>query len=315
MHVVEASLERRLRPVLDDAHQNMVVYNCRSAFTHLLDYLGDLVADLDQRDVRAHLQPLCLRHPITRILHQDPFSLRSWRKPRGYAGDAPLIDYLYGLSSPPPDTTSHGSEVFAQNMARPSATSVRTRRGLTATTIDEQASAWGERLEVLSLACGHLREVALSAAVSNRHARITAFDQDVRSVEEARRACASLPVEVRYGSVRQALTRSLTSDHFHFVYAAGLYDYLADATAARLTARLFELVLPGGRLFFGNFLPGNVDRGYMETYMDWYLHYRTTDQIRDCLREIPEDRIASSTSFVDPEGRIGYCEVTKQASP
>ena len=37
----------------------------------------------------------CLSHPLNDLLHQDPFTCRAYEKPRGYAGDAELIDFIY----------------------------------------------------------------------------------------------------------------------------------------------------------------------------------------------------------------------------
>ena len=34
----------------------------------------------------------CIAHPVREFLHQDPFTRRSFQKPRGHAGDAVLID-------------------------------------------------------------------------------------------------------------------------------------------------------------------------------------------------------------------------------
>src|SRR4051794_26007505 len=39
----------------------------------------------------------CLDHPLRNLLHEDPFTFRAFSKPRGYAGDAVMMDYIYGL--------------------------------------------------------------------------------------------------------------------------------------------------------------------------------------------------------------------------
>src|SRR4051812_11537217 len=38
----------------------------------------------------------CQTHPLMKVLHQDPFTFRAFSKPRGYAGDAVMMDYIYG---------------------------------------------------------------------------------------------------------------------------------------------------------------------------------------------------------------------------
>jgi len=39
----------------------------------------------------------CLQDPVCNLLYQDPFTYRAFSKPRGYAGDAVMMDYIYGL--------------------------------------------------------------------------------------------------------------------------------------------------------------------------------------------------------------------------
>ena len=40
----------------------------------------------------------CLSYPLRELLHQDPFTYRAFSKPRGYAGDAVTMDYIYGIA-------------------------------------------------------------------------------------------------------------------------------------------------------------------------------------------------------------------------
>ena len=111
------------------------------------------------------VQQVALPHPLKDLLHQDPFTRRSFEKPRGYAGDADLLDFIYGNRSA--DTSSaHGHSVFQYTTNAPASKAVRYRRDLLAALIDALAQ---ERKEprILSLACGHLREAHLSQAVQD----------------------------------------------------------------------------------------------------------------------------------------------------
>ena len=40
-------------------------------------------------------------HPVRDLLLMDPFTYRAYSKPRGYAGDAVMMDYIYGLGEMP----------------------------------------------------------------------------------------------------------------------------------------------------------------------------------------------------------------------
>src|SRR6185503_16334963 len=64
--------------------------------------LEDLFEDLSlRREEEPETWPdfarSCLDHPLRHVLHQDPFTYRAFSKPRGYAGDAVMMDYIYGL--------------------------------------------------------------------------------------------------------------------------------------------------------------------------------------------------------------------------
>src|SRR6476660_5776461 len=64
--------------------------------------LDELFDDLCERreqnpDSWRQYADTCLNHPIRDLLYQDPFTHRAFAKPRGYAGDAVMMHYIYGL--------------------------------------------------------------------------------------------------------------------------------------------------------------------------------------------------------------------------
>ena len=69
---------------------------------HVSGLLDDLVDDLaDCRQGNADHWPEMARwysgHAVRDLLLNDPFTYRAFAKPRGYAGDAVMMDYIYGL--------------------------------------------------------------------------------------------------------------------------------------------------------------------------------------------------------------------------
>ncbi|KQO66335.1 hypothetical protein ASF22_20570 [Methylobacterium sp. Leaf87] len=100
--------------------------------------------------------------------------------------------------------------------------------------------------------------------------------------------------------------------HFDLVYAAGLYDYLPQDVARRVSRCLFEMVKPNGVLIIPNFLTSTLGAGAMEALMDWWLIYRDEHQIRDFATEIPIHEISSITYRSDLD-EIGYLRIEKSA--
>ncbi|GMT98420.1 class I SAM-dependent methyltransferase [Corallococcus caeni] len=253
---------------------------------------------------------LARKHPMRPFLHQCPFTRHAFERPRGYAGDAALIDYLYMDHAA--DELHAGREIYRYMHGQPSARSVRERRELLARMMDETAERRPDG-RVLSVACGHLREAESSRAVAERRLEeLIAFDQDPVSLAEISRLHPGGIVRPVCGSVRSLLAGKAVFTDLDFAYSAGLYDYLSDSVAARLTALLFHMLRPGGRLLVANFAVHPPETGYMEAFMDWWLTYRDEDGMRGLLSETPLEQVANVRLFRDSQDNVIYLEATRQ---
>jgi extracellular factor (EF) 3-hydroxypalmitic acid methyl ester biosynthesis protein len=252
------------------------------------------------------------KHPLLGVLHADPFTYRAFAKPRGYAGDAVMMDYIYGygveqIDALPPIVR----KVFDYCTTTAAPLAVRFRRQLLAETIDTVANSLGRPADVVALAAGHLREADLSCAVRARRANVVAIDQDEESLNVIRRDYGTFSVRTQNASVRRIIAGRAPLESCDLAYSAGLYDYLPAAAATRLTAIMFDALRPGGQLLVANFLPNILDLGYMEGVMDWQLIYRDDAQMRGLLGEIDTREIAATEQFHDPLGNITFLTVTK----
>ncbi len=248
-------------------------------------------------------------HPLRELLHQCPFTRHAYERPRGYAGDAALIDYLYaerGGSGADP-----GEDIYRFLYQQPSSRSVRERRELFAKEIDTVA-AQVHMPRMLSVACGHLREAELSRAVKeHRIGEFIAFDQDPISLAEVSQQHPETAIRPVCGSVRALLTGRVRFGHLDLVYSAGLYDYLSDGTARRLTQILFGMLNPGGRLMVANFATC-PEAGYLEAFMDWWLIYRDEEQMGSISLDIDPLELAATRMFRDKERNVIYLELTRR---
>lgn len=242
--------------------------------------------------VWEQLIPLAQNHAVARLCHEDPFTRWSFQKPRGYSGDAGLLDFIYGHPSVQSllDAASPlGKAIHGYVSQAPACVAVRERRDLLAQFVDDVASSRGGEAEILTIAAGHLREGAMSQALKNGTIkRWIALDQDPLSVGAVASEYAGTAVEAVDGSVGTILKRSQTLGTFDFVYAAGLYDYLADEVAIKLSQRCLQMLKPNGTFLFANFADKIPDDGYMETFMNWTLLLRSEEDMWRIMRAAAE---------------------------
>jgi hypothetical protein len=257
----------------------------------------------------------CLAHPLRDLVHQDPFTFRAFAKPRGYAGDAVLLDFIYGTEErwPVPETTTPlGRAIFNYTTSAPAPAGVRARREFIANLLDHLSDKV-HRPHILSVAAGHLREALLSAAVKRRKmGRFVALDADRESLEVVSNTCSFYGVEVIPASFRQMLTGAVQLGTFDLTYSTGLFDYLPQKVAQQLTWAMFAMLRPRGRLVVANFLPGIRDVGYMESYMGWKLLYRTRQEMLEVAERIPEAEVRDIRLFSEENRNILFLQVTRR---
>jgi len=250
-------------------------------------------------------------HRLRAMLHQEPLTRHAFEKPRGYPGDAELLDLIYRDSPFTGAMTPLGARIHAWAASQNACRSVRERRHILGTLIDAVAS---ERSmpRILSLACGHLREAHHSEAVrGNAIGELVAVDQDPLSLAVVAREAKGARITPVKASIQRFLVDPTMYGEFDLVYSAGLYDYLGDKTARRLTDAMFGALRSGGRLVVANFAPELRDIGYMEAVMDWRLIYRDEHGVAGVCDHLPADLIREQTMRRDVAGNVIYLTVRK----
>lgn len=258
--------------------------NCSEGVKWLIGQLHDLRGKFGPA-VWQNLIPIIQAHPSAQIMRQCPFTRWSFDKPRGYSGDASLIDFIYGHPASADEvarSTPQGLSIFDYTINAPGPVAVRERRDILTRYIDMLAAQKGVDTEIMTVAAGHLREAEKSQALNcGGIKRWVALDQDPLSIASIANQFQDTCIETVEGSVRGLLGKRYQIGTFDLIYAAGLYDYLSEKVAIRLTQICMEMLKPGGVFLFANFSDEMADDGYMESYMNWELLQRSQ---RDMLR-------------------------------
>jgi extracellular factor (EF) 3-hydroxypalmitic acid methyl ester biosynthesis protein len=281
----------------------------------LADELYKMRSSLPAHSWRQWSEVQVRAHPLYPVLLEDPFVRHSAERPRGYPGDAGLLDYIYETGntvSALRQASDLGRRLYDYTHTAPAPAAVRGRLELAIAEI-ERLAAGGGRPHILSVACGHLREAPrLSSLRDGTLGRFVALDQDPLSLALVRRDWADRGVEVREGSALGLIRNGHQGlGCFDFIYALGLYDYLSDEAGRRLLSAAVDMLNPGGRVWIANFTEDLWSSGYMEAVMDWWLIYRSQSHLASMAEYVDRGKIASQRVFFEPGRNVAILEVVK----
>jgi SAM-dependent methyltransferase len=279
------------------------------AMTRLVQGLHGLRRNLNA-DAWRTVKSDWMQHPLARIVHQDPLTSWSYRKPRGYPGDARLLDFIDGEACVAADiaaATELGRAIHACTSRSAIAVGLRERRHIVADFVDRVARKSADRISVLSLVAGHLREADCSQALAHgRVARWVALDHDRHNLALLRDRFAGSVVEVCNGMPCGLIEDDYHLGQFDLISAAGLYDHLDATFARRLTQAAFRMLKPGGTLLFSNVACGIDTDGYMETFMGWPLIDRDEEAMAKIWSDLLTEETAVRRVFMDSNQAMIY---------
>lgn len=310
-----AVAEAEVALILNLAHQQFLAGGAPATIIHAVAGRLHQMRRKYDYSVWTELLPLIQHHPVADYFLEDPFTRWSFEKPRGYSGDAQLLDFIYGhdsVADPLAAASPLGTALYDYTREASSSVAVRERRDILTRYVDDIAQEKGSETEILTIAAGHLREANRSQALASKGIkRWVALDQDPLSIGSIARDFAGTCVEAVDGSVKDLLARSHDLGQFDFVYAAGLYDYLTDKVAIKLTKRCLDMLKPGGTFLFANFAEDIAVDGYMESFMNWTLLLRSKADMWKIINASIAPSLAESEVFHGENHNIVYGVIRK----
>lgn len=295
--------------LFDEVRALFAARSAAEAMSQLIQGLHELRRKLPAADWQS-VKADWMQHPLACLVHQDPLTSWSYRRPRGYPGDAHLIDFICGEASAAADLAAAselGRAIHAVTSQSAMAVALRDRACVVADMVDRTAGKASGPITVLTLAPGHLREADRARSLADgRIARWVALDRDRDNLARIRDWFADTAVEAVDGSVKGLIAGRHDLGRFDLICAAGLFDYLAEPMARSLTDAAFRMLKPGGTLLFSNMARGIETDGYMDTFMDWPLAYRDGDELSRIWSDLPAEDIAVRWLFTDANQSVIY---------
>lgn len=295
----------RLKSILTEAHERLSAEPGLGIIDWLATELGSSFDEAVTGGDLQEFQTFCRSHPLSQILLMDPYARRAFEKPRGYAGDAVMLDYIYRPTHSSLDGLA--SVIHEATTTLPNAKSILWRQDYLAHLINRTMIS-RETAEVLSVASGHMRELdRLRDITKDTNVRFTALDQDAASISEAQTTYREYAILGETKSFASLIRERVVAKRYDLIYSAGLFDYLQDSTAVALIKAMFARLEPGGVLSIANFTRDSHGRGFMAGFMDWCLIYRNEEDLRSLAdAACPK---ASHRIFRDQPRNVVFLEV------
>jgi extracellular factor (EF) 3-hydroxypalmitic acid methyl ester biosynthesis protein len=267
-----------------------------AAYFSALDQLHVLSKGLDSRS--AVVGQAYASSMLMPLLAACPMNRRAYEKPLGYAGDYRMMELYFAYDHDIGDGL-FGRFLYSVTKQYTLVRAVVGRERLMRRAVHEAARIEHDGpVRILALAAGpgiELRRFIEECSGLTRPVELILLDQDRGALESTHRHLTRLLLEVHYGmlpvtvrclhsSVRQLLKPQTPEDQrlvhetlseLDLVYSAGLYDYLPQRVATRLTRLTYSSLRPGGRLLHGNLMETPDSTWVMDYVLGWPLVYRT----------------------------------------
>jgi extracellular factor (EF) 3-hydroxypalmitic acid methyl ester biosynthesis protein len=247
------------------------------------------------------------------FLAMDPYTRWGLVKPRGYPGDATLMDFAYRHPSVHEDITSSGllgEAIFELTSGAKQSQSARQRIALIAAEIERKTDSESQ-IVVASFAAGHARELqSLPPLVASKISEFLALDSDPISLSEVEKSAASIPVRaVRRNVIKDDLTDLPNAE---LVYSLGLFDYLNEEFAALVLHKMWEKTKNGGVCIVANLAPTAANLGYCEAIMDWWMIPRTESDLNALADKISSRGSDVKAITIQQHGCFNYLRMERR---
>lgn len=255
---------------------------------HEYEEFNFIVKTLDAKNMHE------FREVLSPILNVNSLIGRSYVKPFGYPGDFYLIDHIYS-NHVNRDKKYRNWDIYYQNQEGTMA--VRNRKDYFLDQCLRLALKKQGAKKVLILGSGPATDVnEFLNMYGGNDISFDLVDYDQNAIDYSSEKNKEFEKLISYHKVN--VLRFEPSRRYDLIWSAGLFDYFKDKHFVYLLKKYINYVAEGGELVVGNFSTENPSQVLMEVVSEWYLNYRSRE---DLLRIAEEANLLNDKVFVDAE--------------
>lgn len=261
---------------------------CLHLLQEKLDVISQKRAFLTSEEDTKYKKEFRNYEDLLQILHQCVFGKYVYDKPRGYPGDFVTQEMIIlGRKEPVHrylGTTPLGQLLGAltYDMEACAANEFRLKF------IKEQISHSG--ISIASIGSGSGIEFWDMEEAFLKSSRILLLDMDEGAHESARKhICTASGIEYHLANLLKFILSNQKNEVLasrDLIYMLGLLDYFSVKHSAKIVSRLWENVNAGGKFILTNAHETNPTRLWMEYVSEWYLNYKTKDEMFQIIEEL-----------------------------
>ena len=139
-----------------------------------------------------------------------------------------------------------------------------------------------DEIRLWSIASGSAQGVIeVIAELKDINIKTTLLDLDQTAIEQSRKLAKKYGVEDKITFLvasTSRLEKATNGFRPHIIEMVGFIDYRPHAQAVHLIRRIYELLLPGGKLLTANIRP-NPEQYFLKWVIDWSMIYRKPEEL------------------------------------
>jgi len=272
-------------------------------FIEHFDTIWEIVKDLGKNEYKIYQNYYQVN--LLPILGEPEINRHIYNKPFGYPGDFLTMNYIYDYHDKYLGQSTFEKFINHFTCNIPISLSNIARKEFLKSEIKQIIWEKGPGVRIASIASGPAREM-IELVKENKidvPVNFICFDFEEKALEFVKRELEKIDPNLRknlhvtlvqeniINIIRKPRVKEklLNQD---FIYAFGIYDYLNDIVALRLTHSLLECLNMNGKLIICNAsIEKSSQRAYYEFLGEWHMIYRTQNEMLQWVNKLKPKEI------------------------